>query len=115
MAILLAVEACIREMGWAIFADSRLTDTGRFACVRRQQGTGHGVVEAILLALNEVVAACQPGEVASAQPFRNQWPASGLDELAPAMQTWADQHRLPLFVYTPREGESLAPRTRLAR
>ena len=120
MATLVALETGMRETGWAVFIDGNLWETGAITCPKGQDMDVSRRVKAIVQGLDELVQVWQPQEVAYKEPFRNQWPVPGLDDLRTALADWARRHNLSVYLYTPREvragivGKANAPKEDLA-
>lgn len=121
MSVLVALETGLKEIGWAIFVDGELSQTGRVAGEKHRSGDDDlAKVGAIVRALDDLAANWRPREVVYAEPFRNQWPVPALDALKEALNDWALRHKVSMFLYTPREvragiaGRANAPKEDLA-
>ncbi|PKB83760.1 MAG: hypothetical protein BZY88_01600 [SAR202 cluster bacterium Io17-Chloro-G9] len=107
--VLLALDAGVRETGWAVF---------NAACVVTQNGTGvikapaprRSVVSSrvnhLLIALDGLVEQWQPSSLAHSRPSGIHWPVPALELLEIELARWARGHRLPLHAYTAQEVRS---------
>ena len=120
---LLALDAGVRETGWAIFRTHRpgaapLNHTGGDAGdSARNAGTDTGVIRLprsrsldaadrvahLVKCLDGLVARWQPAAVAYGQPSGIRWPVPSLELLDTALVNWSAGHRLPLYTYSAQE------------
>ena len=129
---LLALDAGVRETGWAIFRTHRpgaapLNDTGDNAGNYTGNNTGNaagnhtgsdtGVIRLprsrsldaadrvahLVKCLDGLVARWQPAAVAYGQPSGIRWPVPSLELLDTALVNWSAGHRLPLYTYSAQE------------
>ena len=120
---LLALDAGVRETGWAIFRTYRpgaapLNDTGGDAGdSARNAGNHTGVIRLprsrsldaadrvahLVKCLDGLVARWQPAAVAYGQPSGIRWPVPSLELLDTALVNWSAGHRLPLYTYSAQE------------
>ena len=120
MAVLMALEIGLKEMGWAVYQDGLLSDTGCLTCSKRNQTELDERVAVIFTKLDQLVDNWKPSEIVYKEPFRNQWPVPALDGLRSALEDWAEGHQMTVYLYTPREvragivGKANAPKEDLA-
>ena len=121
---LLALDAGVRETGWAIFRTHRpgaapLNHTGDNAgnAAGNAAGSDTGVIRLprsrsldaadrvahLVKCLDGLVARWQPAAVAYGQPSGIRWPVPSLELLDTALVNWSAGHRLPLYTYSAQE------------
>ena len=103
---LLAIDAGVRETGWAIFGSGRLDRTGVIAVAGRGRVDGAARVDHLMQSLDELVAQWQPGTMACCQPTGINWSIPSLELLDAALCRWADRHGLHLYTYSTQEVRS---------
>ncbi len=103
---LLAIDAGVRETGWAIFGAAGLDRTGVIAVARRGRVDGAARVDHLIQCLDGLVDRWQPGTVACCQPSGINWPIPSLELLDAALCRWADRHGLNLYTYSTQEVRS---------
>ena len=101
--VLLALDAGVRETGWAIFRSGRLATSGNIGAPHRGRMGAHIRVSHLLRCLDDLVAEWQPGTVAYSQPSGIHWPVPALEFMEVALVTWAKRHGLDLYTYTAQE------------
>ena len=101
--ILLALDAGVRETGWALFRSARPERTGSIRLPRRRSLTAADRVNHLVACLDQLVAHCQPMAVAYGQPSGLRWPMPALELLDTALRDWSAGHRLPLYTYSDQE------------
>lgn len=100
---LLAIDAGVRETGWAIFQSEGLNSTGVIAVPGRGRVKGAVRVAHLIEGLDGLVAQWQPGAVACCQPSGINWSMPSLELLSSALCQWTQRHRLPLYSYSTQE------------
>ncbi len=103
---LLAIDAGVRETGWAIFQSERLDGTGVIAVVGRGRVKGAVRVAHLIQCLDELVAQWRPGAVACCRPSGINWSIPSLELLSCALRQWAHRHGLRLYNYSTQEVRS---------
>lgn len=101
--ILLALDAGVRETGWALFRSARPERTGSIRLPRRRSLTAADRVNHLVACLDQLVAYSQPMAVAYGQPSGLRWPMPALELLDTALRDWSAGHRLPLYTYSAQE------------
>ena len=100
---LLALDAGVRETGWAVFQPDRMNVTGAIKVSRSRSLDGPGRVAHLVRCLDQLVARWQPKAVAYCQPTGIRWPAPTLELLDRALADWSGRHHLPLYTYSAQE------------
>ena len=100
---LLALDAGVRETGWAVFQPGRMNVTGVIKLSRSRSLDTAGRVAHLARCLDELVARWNPKAVAYGQPSGLRWPAPSLELLDQALTNWSARHRLPLYTYSAQE------------
>ncbi len=100
---LLALDAAVRETGWAIFRPDGNTATGVIKMSRSRRLDAAGRISYLTGCLDLLVEQWQPGAVACGQPSGIRWPAPALELLDNSLVGWAARHRLPLHTYATQE------------
>ncbi len=104
---LLALDAGVRETGWAIFPPGPEFITGVITGViglpGRRGTKAQARVTHLIEALDALVAQWRPEMVAHSQPSRIHWPVPALELLDTALLEWSARHRLRLHAYTAQE------------
>lgn len=137
---LLALDAGVRETGWAIFHPDRMNDAGNDAGsdtgnnAGNNAGSDTGIIRLprsrnldaadrvahLVRCLDRLVARWSPAAVAYGQPSGIRWPVPSLELLDAALVNWSAGHRLPLYTYSAQEVRAAiarhahAPRDQLA-
>ena len=101
--ILLALDAGVRETGWAVFLPGGVIDTGVIRLSRSRTLHAPERVSHLVECLDRLAARWQPGAVAYGQPAGIRWPAPSLELLDASLAQWATDHQLPLFTYSGQE------------
>ena len=101
--ILLALDAGVRETGWAVFLPGGAIDTGVIRLSRSRALHAAERVSHLVESLDRLAARWQPGAVAYGQPAGIRWPAPALELLDGSLARWATDRQLPLFTYSGQE------------
>jgi Holliday junction resolvasome RuvABC endonuclease subunit len=102
-AALLALDAGVRETGWAIFRDGLPVTTGTISTPGRRRLDASARVSRLVEALDRLVEQWRPGAVAHSQPSGIHWPVPALELLDAALFQWSKGHLLRLYSYTTQE------------
>lgn len=100
---LLALDAGVRETGWAVFHPDGRNDTGIIRMSRSRSLDAAGRVTHLVSCLDELAACWAPGAIAYGQPSGIRWPVPSLQLLDEALAGWSNRHRLPLYTYSSQE------------
>ena len=123
---LLALDAGVRETGWAVFRSDHgdgansMDETGIISLPRSINVDGAARVKHLVRCLDELVSRWNPANVAYGQPSGIRWPVPSLQLLDDALVNWSANHRLPLYTYSAQEvrsaiaGHSHVPQDQLA-
>ena len=101
--VLLALDAGVRETGWAVFKDGEVVESGVTGLSTRRKLEPEVRVSHLVQALDELAAQWHPQAVALCQPSGINWPVPALDLLVSSLARWALERRLPQFSYTAQE------------
>ena len=117
---LLALDAGVRETGWAVIAPGAPPSTGVISSSARRRITAAERVRLLIEDLDRLVDQWTPGAVALSQPSGIHWQVPALELLDSELLKWSQRHRLPLHSYTAQEvramvaGNPNVPQDRLA-
>ena len=100
---LLALDAGVRETGWAIFRDADMDSTGIIRLPRSRSLDAADRVSHLVRCLDGLVARWNPAVVAYGQPSGIRWPVPSLELLDAALVNWSARHLLPLYTYSAQE------------
>ena len=100
---LLALDAGVRETGWAVFLPGGEIDTGVIRLSRSRGLYAAERVSHLVECLDRLAARWQPGAVAYGQPAGIRWPTPSLELLDASLARWATDRQLPLFTYSGQE------------
>ncbi len=107
--ILLALDAGVRESGWAVFKDGRSVTTGVIGSGTKRRTEAQVRVSRLVESLDLLVERWQPDEVTHSLPSGIRWPVPALDLLSDNLVQWSRRHGLPMYAYTAQEvRESMA-------
>ncbi len=100
---LLALDAGVRETGWAIFRQEGVIETGAIGTSTRRRVDAESRVGQLVNSLDLLVAQWQPVSVAHSLPSGIHWPVPALDLLQASLVQWSENHGLALHAYTAQE------------
>ena len=100
---LLALDAAVRETGWAIFNPGGIIHTGTIRMSKSRDLDAPGRVSHLVRNLDLLVARWHPRTVAYGQPSGMRWPVPSLELLDNSLINWSERHRLPLYTYSAQE------------
>lgn len=100
---LLALDAGVRETGWAVFLPGGKIETGVIRLSRSRALHAADRVAHLVESLDSLAARWQPVAVAYGQPAGIRWPAPALELLDGSLAQWASGRQLPLFTYSGQE------------
>ncbi len=103
MTVLLALDAGVRETGWAVFKDDEVIESGVTGLSTRRKVGPEVRVAHLIESLDELAGQWQPGAVALCQPSGINWPVPALDLLVSSLTEWSSGRRPPQFSYTAQE------------
>ena len=101
--VLLALDAGVRETGWAVFKDGEVAESGITGLSTRRKLEPYVRVSHLIESLDELAGQWSPQAVALCQPSGINWPMPALDLLVSSLTTWASARGLPQFSYTAQE------------
>ncbi len=100
---LLALDAGVRETGWAVFHAGGIVHTGIIKPSGSRELDAAVRVDHLVQSLDELVDRWKPGAAAYGQPSGMRWPVPSLEVLDNALFKWSSGHRLPLYTYSAQE------------
>ena len=118
--VLLALDAGVRETGWAVLFRQGAPKTGVIQLRARPRVPAATRVCQLVRRLDQLVQEWEPTETAYSQPSGIHWPVPALELLENALTAWSQRHRLPLYPYSAQQvrsaivGHPNASRDRLA-
>jgi Holliday junction resolvasome RuvABC endonuclease subunit len=101
--VLLALDAGVRESGWAVIEDGATVTTGVIGVGTKRRTEAKARVEQLVETLDLLVEQWRPGEVAHSLPSGIRWPVPALDMLGEKLAQWSLRHSLPVCAYTSQE------------
>ena len=101
--ILLALDAGVRESGWAIFGPGGVITTGVVGTRTRRRIAAEVRVSRLMRCLDRLVEQWRPAVVVHSLPSGINWPVPALDMLNAALVHWSHGHGLQLYPYTAQE------------
>lgn len=107
--ILLALDAGVRESGWAVFEDGCTVTTGVIGAGTKRRTEAEVRISRLVESLDLLVDRWRPGEVTHSLPSGIRWPVPALDLLGDSLAKWSRKHNLPMYAYTAQQvRESMA-------
>ena len=100
---LLALDAGVRETGWAIFRPGGAVETGAIGTATRRRVDAESRVGQLVMSLDLLVVRWQPANVVHSLPSGIHWPVPALDLLQASLVQWSRNHGLALHAYTAQE------------
>ena len=100
---LLALDAGVRETGWAVFKDGEVIESGVTGLSTRRKLEPEVRVSHLLESLDELAGQWEPQAIALCQPSGINWPVPALDLLMSSLAGWSSERGLPQFSYTAQE------------
>ena len=102
-AALLALDAGVRQTGWAIFCPSRQVTTGMIGIPGRRGIHAPARLTHLLDCLDLLVEEWRPAAVAQSRPSGIHWSVPALELLERALLEWSRRHSLRVYAYTTQE------------
>ncbi len=103
MTVLLALDAGVRETGWAGFKGGEVIESGVTGLSTRRKVEPEVRVSHLIESLDQLADQWQPQTVALCQPSGINWPVPALDLLVSSLTGWSSGRDLPQFSYTAQE------------
>ena len=101
--VLLALDAGVRETGWAVFKDGEVIESGVTGLSTRRKLEPEVRVSHLVESLDELAGQWNPQVMALCQPSGINWPVPALDLLISSLARWSSERGLPQFSYTAQE------------
>ena len=98
--VLLALDAGVRETGWAVFKHGAVAASGVTGLSTRRKLEAEVRVSHLIDSLDVLADEWSPQVMALCQPSGINWPVPALDLLVLSLATWSSERRLPHFSYT---------------
>ena len=95
MTVLLALDAGVRETGWAVFQDGEVIESGVTGLSTRRKVEPEVRVSHLIESLDELAGKWTPQAVALSQPSGINWPVPALDLLVSSLSEWSAGRGLP--------------------
>ncbi len=102
-AALLALDAGVRQTGWAIFRSGRQVTTGMIGIPGRRSIHAPARLTHLLDCLDRLVEEWRPAAVAHSRPSGIHWRVPALELLETALLDWSRRHGLLIYAYTNQE------------
>ena len=101
--VFLALDAGVRESGWAVFGVESGPVTGVVKTGPRRRLDAHGRVSLLLEHLDRVVERWHPQNVVLSLPSGIRWQMPALELLERSLAQWSEKRGVPLYSYTAQE------------
>ena len=101
--VLLALDAGIRESGWAVLGAGRAPVTGVVRTAQRRGLDARGRIDRLVESLDLLAEEWRPLEVVHCRPSGIRWRVPSLELLEASLFQWAGKRGLPLHGYTAQE------------
>ncbi|MDA1128494.1 MAG: crossover junction endodeoxyribonuclease RuvC [Chloroflexi bacterium] len=101
--VLLALDASVRETGWAVFRDGEVAASGVTGLKTRSKVGPDVRIAHLIESLTELAGEWLPQVMVLSQPSGINWPVPALDLLLASLTAWSSERRLPQFSYTAQE------------
>ncbi|MBC8281317.1 MAG: hypothetical protein H8E48_11060 [Chloroflexi bacterium] len=101
--VLLALDAGVRETGWAVFKVGQVIESGVTGLKTRRKVEPEVRISHLIQSLDELAEKWNPDLIALCQPSGINWPVPALDLLIRSLEQWSAGHDLPQFSYTAQE------------
>ena len=105
---LLALDAGVRQTGWAIFCSGRQVTTGMIGIPGRRGIQAPARLTHLLDCLDRLVEEWRPASVAHSRPSGIHWSVPALELLETALLEWSWRHGLRIYAYTAQEVRTAA-------
>ena len=105
---LLALDAGVRQTGWAIFCSGRQVTTGMIGIPGRRGIQAPARLTHLLDCLDRLVEEWRPAAVAHSRPSGIHWSVPALELLETALLEWSRRHGLLVYAYTTQEVRTAA-------
>ncbi len=101
--VLLALDAGVRETGWAVFKHGEVAGSGITGLSTRSKLEPEVRVSHLIESLDVLAGQWNPQVMALCQPSGINWPVPALDLLVCSLASWSSKRGLPQFSYTAQE------------
>ncbi len=101
--VLLALDAGVRETGWAVFKHGEVAASGVTGLSTRRRLEPEVRVSHLIESLDVLAGQWNPQVMALCQPSGINWPVPALDLLLSSLARWSSERGLPQFSYTAQE------------
>ena len=107
-AALLALDAGVRQTGWAIFCSGRQVTTGMIGIRGRRGIDPQARLTHLVDCLDLLAEEWRPAAVAHSRPSGIHWSVPALELLETALLEWSRRHGLRVYAYTTQEVRTAA-------
>jgi len=101
--VLLALDAGVRQTGWAVFESKRLLRTGVIASPKRNALKCRDRIASLMTGLELLAEDSHPQAVACCQPSGINWTVPSIQLLEESLLTWSEGRQIGFFSYTTQE------------
>ena len=101
--MLLALDAGVRQTGWAVFGSQRLLRTGVIASPKRNGLEGRDRIARLMTELDLLAEDSDPEAVACCQPSGINWTVPSIRLLEESLLNWSETRKIGYFTYTTQE------------
>ena len=101
--ILFALDAGVRESGWAVFQDGRTVTSGVIGIGTKRRTDAEERISRLMGSLDSLIEQWRPESVAHSLPSGIRWSVPALDLLSDNLAQWSQRHHLPVHAYTAQE------------
>ena len=103
VAILMSLDAGVRETGWAVFDREEIRATGAIALKSRHRIDASARIDHLVESLDHLLSEWKPDAIACCQPTGIGWKVPALELLDSALSEWSSRHQMCLYSYTAQE------------
>ena len=103
VATLIALDAGVRETGWAVFDRDEIQATGFITLKSRHRIEASIRIAHLIESLDQLVGDWKPDAIACCQPTGIGWKVPALELLDGALSQWSSRHKLCWYSYTSQE------------
>ena len=101
--VLLALDAGVRQTGWAVFESKRLLRTGVIISPKRNGLKGSDRIANLMAELDLLAESYHPEAVACCQPSGINWAVPSIRLLEDSLSCWSQTREIGFFTYTTQE------------
>ena len=101
--MVLALDAGVRQTGWAVFDSKRLLRTGVIGSSKRNGSKGRDRIASLMSELDLLAEDSHPEAIACCQPSGINWTVPSIRLLEESLLNWSETREIGFFSYTTQE------------